>query len=93
MKGYCVGAITTHRRWYSLVRNNAVPKPDKPAFIEVVNRGCFEGTESMDQLVESFLSGGEMFGYDGKDEREAMFESPVQSVLIAWSLGFPCPVN
>ncbi len=90
MKGYCVGAITAHRRWYSLVRHNAVPKPDKPAFIEVVNRVCFEGTESMDQLVESFLARGEMFGYDGKDKREPMFESPVQAVLLAWSLGFPC---
>ena len=91
MNGYCVGAITAHRRWYSLVRNNAAPKPDKPAFIEVVNRVCFEGTESMDQLVEAFLAQGEMFGYDGKVE--PMFESPVQAVLIAWSLGFPCPGN
>jgi hypothetical protein len=90
MKGYCVGAITAHRRWFSLVRHNAVPMPDKPAFIEVVNRVCFDGTESIDQLVESFLSWGQMFAYDGKDEREPNFESPVQAVLIAWSFSFPC---
>ena len=72
------------------MRNNAAPQPDKPAFIEVVNRVRFEGTESMDQLVESFLSQGQMFAYDGKDNREPMFESPVQAVLIAWSFSFPC---
>lgn len=90
MNGYCVGAITAHRRWYSLVRNNAAPEPDKPAFMEVVSRVCFTGTESIDQLVESFLSGGRMFAYDGEDEREPMFDSPVQAVLLAWSIGFPC---
>ncbi len=49
MNGYCVGAITAHRRWYTLVRNNAAPKPDKPAFMDVVSRVCFTGTESTDQ--------------------------------------------
>ena len=57
------------------------------------DRVCFEGTESMDQLVEAFLAQGQMFAYDGKDKREPMFESPVQAVLVAWSLGFPCPGN
>ncbi len=90
MKGYCVGALTTHRRWYSLVRNNAAPKLDKPAFMDVVSRVCFTGTESIDQLVESFLSWGQMFAYDGKDKSEPMFDSPVQAVLIAWSFSFPC---
>ncbi len=72
------------------MRNNAAVKPDKPAFMDVVSRFCFTGTESIEQLVESFLSGGQMFAYDGKDEREPMFDSPVQAVLLAWSLSFPC---